>query len=374
MTRHHWIYATLLVAFITVMGGARAATSSVSSVGPSDPGRPDSDVLVRVGQQFTSGYPRDYSRAIALFRQAAEQGNADGALLLGRMYADGEGVPKDIGQAVTWYRMAAEEGNRYARSSLMSLFYFGQFDPVETSTGGPWWRNLVRQAEEEKQAYWRTFDAANRGDADAMIQLGFDYLMGVGVARNSLFAQAEFREAAEHQRVDAQCLFDIVSSEDGKPGETVQQCLNAATAGVAVSQLAVSYIYRNGRFGVHQNLQQMVYWESMAARQGMVEAETSLARDYDTGYGISKDEKQADVWYEKAVDQGSFVAMRALSTQAWEARNPLFAQYKFEDPIGDPLLEKKYEELSNEQGAIFIARNLMLSLFAPSEPRRWGLR
>jgi TPR repeat protein len=374
MIRHHLVCACVLIAFVAVPGYARAETNNESAAVRSDVGRPDPNALVQLGERFASSSPQDLDRAAALFRQAAEQGNAKGAFLLGQSYANGTGVTKDTAQAVFWYRKAAEQGDASARRSLVNMFYFGEVEPVEISDDGPWWRGLVRQAEEERQAYWRTFKAADQGDTDAMIQLGFDYLTGVGIARNYIFAQAEFRQAAQHQRIDAQCLFDIVSGKDDQPGQTVQQCLDAATQGSAVSQLAVSYMYRNGRFGVHQNLQKMVYWESQAAAQGMVEAEYSLARDYDGGYGITKDQKQADAWYQKAVKQGSFAAMGALSVQAWEAHNPLFAQFKFEDPLGDPELAKKYQELSDEHRGGYIARDLMLNLFAPSEPRRWGLR
>ncbi|WP_175048536.1 tetratricopeptide repeat protein [Paraburkholderia sediminicola] len=373
MMRHHLVRAGVLIAFVAVLGCARAETSNERAADRSDVGRRDPNDLVQLGEQFASSSPQDLNHAAALFRRAADQGNAKGAFLLGQSYANGEGVPKDTAQAVLWYRKAAEQGDVYARGSLMTMFYFGELKPVEVSNAGPWWRALVQQAEEERQAYWRTFEAADQGDTDAMIQLGFDYLAGVGIPRNYLFAQAEFRQAAQHQRIEAQCLFDIVSSKDDQPGQTVQQCLDAASQGSAVSQLAVSYMYRDGRFGVHQSLQKMVYWESKAADLGMVEAENSLARDYESGYGATKDQKQADAWYEKAVQQGSFKAMGALSLEAWEAHNPLFAQFKFEDPLGDPELVKRYQELSTEHRGSFIARDLMLNLFAPSAPRRWGL-
>lgn len=109
---------------------------------------------------------------------------------------------------------------------------------------------------------------------------------------------------------------------------------------------------------------------SKAAEQGMVDAQYSLGWDYASGYGVAKDEKQADIWFKKAVEQGSFAAMGALSLQAWEAHNPTFAEFKFEDPLGDPELEKRYQELWTENRGGDVERDLMPNLFAPSAPRR----
>ncbi len=46
----------------------------------------------------------DYTTALRIFRQLAEQGNAKAQYNLGIMYSNGQGVPKDYGEGLKWYR------------------------------------------------------------------------------------------------------------------------------------------------------------------------------------------------------------------------------------------------------------------------------
>ena len=54
--------------------------------------------------------PQNDAQAVAWYRTAAEQGNADTQNNLGVMYAHGHGVAKDDATAVEWYRKAADQG------------------------------------------------------------------------------------------------------------------------------------------------------------------------------------------------------------------------------------------------------------------------
>ena len=60
----------------------------------------------------------DDAEAVRLYRQAAEQGNADAQFNLGVMYLDGDGVPQDDAEAMRWFRQAAEQGNAQAQTNL----------------------------------------------------------------------------------------------------------------------------------------------------------------------------------------------------------------------------------------------------------------
>jgi TPR repeat protein len=58
------------------------------------------------------------SDAVALYRKAAEQGDAAGEYGLGRMYAAGEGVARDAAQALAWFRRAADKNHPDAVEAL----------------------------------------------------------------------------------------------------------------------------------------------------------------------------------------------------------------------------------------------------------------
>lgn len=57
---------------------------------------------------------RQYDDAVAWFRKAAEQGDAEAQFLLGRMYYDGSSVAVDYIAAHMWFDIAAGSGVRVA--------------------------------------------------------------------------------------------------------------------------------------------------------------------------------------------------------------------------------------------------------------------
>ena len=70
-------------------------------------------------------YRGDYSTAEALFREAAEQGDAGSQFALGTMYDTGRGLPQDFAKAIKWYRKAAERGEGLAQLRLGVMYEKG---------------------------------------------------------------------------------------------------------------------------------------------------------------------------------------------------------------------------------------------------------
>ncbi len=63
----------------------------------------------------------DYATALRIFRQLADQGDANAQHNLGVMYAKGRGVTQDYVQAHMWYNLAATRGLKLGRKSRDSL-------------------------------------------------------------------------------------------------------------------------------------------------------------------------------------------------------------------------------------------------------------
>ena len=56
------------------------------------------------------------AKTLKFYSKAADEGDAEAPLKLGRIYESGRGVSQDYVEAATWYRRAAEQGNREAQS------------------------------------------------------------------------------------------------------------------------------------------------------------------------------------------------------------------------------------------------------------------
>ncbi len=68
------------------------------------------------------GVVQDYAEAARWYHKAADQGKADAQAKLGAMYDNGKGVAQDYGEALRWYRKAADQGNAIAQNSLGSMY------------------------------------------------------------------------------------------------------------------------------------------------------------------------------------------------------------------------------------------------------------
>src|SRR5262249_4126514 len=67
------------------------------------------------------GVPRDFTRALRWYQEAADQGSSRAQVSLGGLYAAGEGVPKDFVIAYVWFNLAAAQGNGQAKESRDTL-------------------------------------------------------------------------------------------------------------------------------------------------------------------------------------------------------------------------------------------------------------
>lgn len=67
------------------------------------------------------GVPKDEAQAVAWYRKAAEQGDANAQFYLGVMYGNGRGVPKDVVLAYMLYNIAAANGDEKAINNRASL-------------------------------------------------------------------------------------------------------------------------------------------------------------------------------------------------------------------------------------------------------------
>jgi uncharacterized protein len=121
---------------------------------------------------------------------------------------------------------------------------------------------------------WRPL--ANKGDADALYNLGMAYCGGRGVPEDRIEGEKLVREPADRGNADA--------------------------------QEAVGIWFEYGE-GVPQDIAQAILWFRKAADQGLPRAQARLGRMYSTGmeFGmeVPRDVSQAALWSRRAADQGN---------------------------------------------------------------------
>ena len=105
--------------------------------------------------------------------------------------------------------------------------------------------------------------AAEQGNAEAQVYLGFMYQNGRGVKRDD-------REAVRWHR-------------------------KAAEQGEARAQFNLGFMYQNGR-GVKRDDREALRWYRKAAEQGNAEAQVYLGFMYQNGRGVAQDYVQAHKW------------------------------------------------------------------------------
>jgi len=103
--------------------------------------------------------------AIAYYRKAAAQGDAEGEFGLGSMYASGEGVKRDPAEARKWITRAAERGHVSAIKVLALAYVKGELGINEAERGSAEALRWLRRA-------------ADSGDVPAMEHLVLAYRTG----------------------------------------------------------------------------------------------------------------------------------------------------------------------------------------------------
>ena len=112
--------------------------------------------------------------ALKYYGIAAEQGHADAAFNLAVMHQNGWGVPMDEKKANALYRVAAEKGNTEAQMALGRYFamdFLDSYDPVEAYK----WFSIAERLHDHDATDKRKFLASRMtpeqlAEADAIVE------------------------------------------------------------------------------------------------------------------------------------------------------------------------------------------------------------
>jgi TPR repeat protein/formylglycine-generating enzyme required for sulfatase activity len=184
----------------------------------------------------------------------------------------------------------AERGDADAQVNLGQIYAKGDRVSKDGAEAARWYRK-----------------AADQGNADGQWRLGVMYATGDGVAKDGAEAARWLRKAADQGNAMAQWGLGIIYDDGvGVPKDSVEAVKwyrKAADGGCAAAQYYLGVMYDHGD-GVAKDSVEAVKWYRKAANQGNTDAQFRLGYMYGNGDGVAKDSAEAVRWYRKAADQG----------------------------------------------------------------------
>ena len=173
----------------------------------------------------------------------------------------------------------------------------------------------AQQTDAARKSFEKIKAKAEKGDAEAQLNLGLCYDKGEGIAENESEAVKWYRKAAEQNIAKAQfylgsCYgFGRGVSKDEK--EAVIWYRKAAEQNLIPAQYTLGACFALGK-GVAKDEMEAVKWYRKAAEQNDAEAQFQMGTRYASGEGVAKNEIEAVMWWRKAAEQNLALAQCVL--------------------------------------------------------------
>jgi TPR repeat protein len=248
---------------------------------------------LQLGKMFFLGVgvDRDYKAALEWLQKSAGQGNGEAQAYLGTMHEQGLGLDRDNQQALELYIKSAEQGNALGQARLAGLYLAGAGVEQNTHEASSLYQKSAEQGNDEAQAYLGHMyekglgvnrdirqaaelykKSAEQDNALGQLRLGDFYLNGMGVERNPRKAFSWYQKSA---------------AQDKDPESAAQ------------AQLRLGAMYCQGN-GVEKDLKKGFEYYEKSAKLGNVEAQASVGAMYKDGVGVARDAKKAQEWFQKS--------------------------------------------------------------------------
>ncbi len=257
------------------------------------------------------GVTKDIVEKVKLFREAADQGDAEAQAKLGYAYYHGSGVVKDEIEAYAYLNLVRMTDENVSRNLAILE---KDMSPDQIAAGQKRTKELQKEIAAKLATKYAEFEAfegckakAEKGDRVAQFSLGVCYRDGAGVAKDETQAVSWYHKAAEQGDAKAQYILGVCYENGAGVAKDEVQAISwyrkAADQGLALAQYNLGVCYRIGT-GVAKDAVEAVAWFRKAAEKGDAEAQFSLGISYARGHGVAKDLVKTVTWFRKAADQG----------------------------------------------------------------------
>jgi TPR repeat protein len=274
------------------------------------------------------GVERDAEKAVALYKEAVEEGLPRAQTNLGVIYLEGRGVPENQGEGLRLLNLATESGYLGALSSLASIFFFQTLELKEeglrlfytcAEEGHPrslyelgWiFMNGHGDLEPDKLTAMDLFhQSAERGNPEAANNLGWMYEMGevypVDIQSAVHFYEMAIDGGSSSAEFNLGCLY-----ERGVNGRGALDAVELYKSSTAKGNLSAHHSLGRLHFwgiGIEKSKHEAVrIWKSVADRPGLPILQYDLGSLYSTGdaeSGINREVEEAIKLLHFAWDQG----------------------------------------------------------------------
>lgn len=242
--------------------------------------RNDKTFTLALNAYESANYPEAQTQFKANYRKLA---NPQSALMLSRMYLQGQGVPADTTEAIAWLHKVVDQ--RFSVDGRM------RFDPAHPELMS------VR--------------------AEAAMTLAKIYMVGHGVPRDLRKARGYYEMASDAGYIPATAMLGTAYlsgfAGDKNIDKGIKYLKEAAEAGYPAALYQLGKVYYNGD-GVAKDWTLAGAYFTTGAQAGHPGAQLAAARMYDFGESVASDPKRALTYYKEAAVKGVPAAQNALAT------------------------------------------------------------
>ena len=289
-------FAITLVAFS--MDAANAQIPAIDCT--QNPNLPADETSIATSLQAPSSQKMESARAEAACRAAvaSDPGNPSILFRLARALTLGD---KKL-EAIKYYLDAAERGHAGAMNDLGALFENGIGLPKNAATAIVWYER-----------------AAQSGHIGAMTHLGELSEVGIAVPQDFANARRWYEKAAGLGGAAAMNSLARLLLQDGNASAAANWYRKAAEQGLASAMTSLGQLSETG-LGVPQDYGTARDWYKKAAERGEPEAMGHLGALFESGLGGPQDLEIAREWYLKGAALNGRVAMHHLGAMLENGR------------------------------------------------------
>lgn len=300
--------------------------------------RGESEAMVELARAYDEGegVPESARTAYRWYLRAAETGNVDGMYAVGSSLLEGDGIEADPGAGVPWLERAAafDHGLAWWRLALCSADGTGRPRDVAgaLATARTGWERtheplcaaLVADLYDEELAddahalTWYRL-AAEAGDADSMVILGYRYRFGEGVTQDLDQAVHWYRRAAaqDHELAlsNLAVCYENAEGVARDPEEAFRLRARAAELGHEGSAIWLGFAYLDG-FGAAADREHGLRQLEPFHDHKEVLYDLGL-RHFEGCAAIPRDPRAGLEWLERAARAGEARAILFLGVCRW---------------------------------------------------------